>query len=73
MEKIICCRMYKGERQALAKWNGYAKPEWTSLTNLQDTIALDEWESKYGSAESNNGPSTTKKTPPKRSGRKGRG
>ncbi|KAI0996319.1 hypothetical protein K3495_g11861 [Podosphaera aphanis] len=60
VDKVLRCRMWKGERQAFVKWSGYPKPEWTSLTNLQDTAALDEWELKWGSAESNNRPPAKK-------------
>jgi hypothetical protein len=32
--------------QYLVKWKGYQRPEWTAARNLEDTIALDEWERK---------------------------
>ncbi|KAI0991453.1 hypothetical protein K3495_g16734 [Podosphaera aphanis] len=56
VDEVIWCRTWHGERQALVKWTGNPTLEWTSLKNLQDTIALDHWEAKWGSAESNNGP-----------------
>ncbi|KAI0991004.1 hypothetical protein K3495_g17183, partial [Podosphaera aphanis] len=56
VDEILRCRTWRGERQALVKWSGYPKPEWTSLTNIQETEALDRWENKWGSAESCNGP-----------------
>ncbi|KAI1006567.1 hypothetical protein K3495_g1650 [Podosphaera aphanis] len=56
IDEIIRCRAWHGERQALVKWTGNPKLEWTPLTNLQDTVALDQWEEKWGSAELNNGP-----------------
>ncbi|KAI0991556.1 hypothetical protein K3495_g16631, partial [Podosphaera aphanis] len=61
VEKVLRCRTWRGERQALVKWAGQARPEWTSLSNLQNAIALDQWEAKWGSAESNNGPPAKKK------------
>ena len=56
IDEIIRCRTRKGEREALVKWTGNPTLEWTSLVNLQDTVALDIWESKWGSAKSNDGP-----------------
>ncbi|KAI0992208.1 hypothetical protein K3495_g15978 [Podosphaera aphanis] len=35
VDEILRCRTWRGERQALVKWSGYPKPEWTSLTNIQ--------------------------------------
>ena len=58
--EVFRCRTRKGERQALVKWTGMAQPEWTSLINLQDAVALDDWEKKWGSAETNNGPASRK-------------
>ena len=31
-------------RQYLVKWLGYEKREWQPARNLEDTIALDDWE-----------------------------
>lgn len=61
IDEVIRCRTNGGERQALVKWTGIPDPEWTSLNNIQDTIALDAWESIWGSADTNNGPSDKKK------------
>ncbi|KAI0995138.1 hypothetical protein K3495_g13043 [Podosphaera aphanis] len=61
VDKILQCKTWKGERQALVKWSGYPKPEWTSLVNVQETEALDKWEEIWGSAESCNGPPTKKR------------
>ena len=58
--EVLKFRTKKGERQVLVKWTGMALPEWTSLTNLQDAAALDVWEKKWGSAETNNGPASRK-------------
>ena len=46
IDEVLRCRTRKGERQALVKWTGMAQPEWTSLINLQDAVALDDWEKK---------------------------
>lgn len=51
IDEIIRCRTWKGELQALVKWTGNPNLEWTSLDNLQETAALDKWESQRGSAE----------------------
>ncbi|KAI0997400.1 hypothetical protein K3495_g10786 [Podosphaera aphanis] len=59
IDEVIRCRTWKGERQA-CKWVGLNEPEWTSLSNIQDAVALDRWENKWGSVESNNGPSKNK-------------
>ena len=56
IEEVFRCRTWKGERQALVKWEGLQKPEWTSLIYLQDAAALDKWETRWGLAETNNGP-----------------
>lgn len=56
IDEVIRCRTKNGERQALVKWTGLSEPEWTSLINIQDASALDSWEARWGSAESNNGP-----------------
>lgn len=44
IDEVLRCRTRKGERQALVKWTGMAQPEWTSLINLQDAVALENWE-----------------------------
>lgn len=56
IDEIIRCRTWKGERQALVEWTGNLTIEWTSLSNLQDAVALNNWEAKWGSAELNNEP-----------------
>jgi len=50
------------QRWALVKWVGYARPTWEPVANLEETIALIEFEEKYGSIQTNNG---AKHTPPK--------
>lgn len=43
-------------RQALVKWVGWIEPTWEPVEYVKDTIALDVFEEKYGSVESNDGP-----------------
>jgi transposase InsO family protein len=60
IEEILCARQKprsrgKG-REALVKWTGHYEPTWEPLENLVDTAALDVFETKYGSALTNDGP-----------------
>lgn len=45
-ERIRCGRGWK--RRVLVKWKGFAEPNWEDRSSLEDTIALDEFEAKYG-------------------------
>jgi hypothetical protein len=59
IEEILCARLKprnrgKG-REALVKWTGHFKPTWEPLENLTDTAALDVFETKHGSALTNDG------------------
>ena len=46
IDEVLRCGTMKGERQALVKWTGMMQPKWTSLINLQDAAALNNWEKK---------------------------
>lgn len=46
-------------RQGLVNWVGWADPTWEPIEYLEDTKALEEFERKYGSILSNDGPSKT--------------
>jgi hypothetical protein len=46
IEKIISTRLHRRRHEALVKWTGYTQPTWEPLINLQDTIALEEFESR---------------------------
>ena len=60
LEEILCCQDKRignnTRREALVKWVGYARPSWEPLIDLQDTVALDIFEERYGNALHNNGP-----------------
>ncbi|KAI0991025.1 hypothetical protein K3495_g17162 [Podosphaera aphanis] len=60
VEEILCARTIKrgrgNRRVVLVKWKGFADPAWEPLENLEETIALDRFEEKYGSAKHNDGP-----------------
>ncbi|KAI0992630.1 hypothetical protein K3495_g15555 [Podosphaera aphanis] len=43
-------------RQALVKWVGWADPTWEPLEYVKDTVALENFEAKFGSIEENDGP-----------------
>ena len=42
-------------RQALVKWIGWADPTWEPIEYVKETVALEEFEKKYGSIENNDG------------------
>ena len=46
IEKIIATWLRRRRHEALVKWTGYTQPTWEPLTNLQDTIALEKFESQ---------------------------
>jgi hypothetical protein len=53
IERILQQRTRRGRgrgrnqiKEYLVKWTGYLKPEWTPAENLEDTMALDEWETR---------------------------
>lgn len=60
VEEILRCRTRRigrgTRREALVKWIGYAEPDWQPLQNLQDTVALDRFEQRYGDARTHDGP-----------------
>ncbi|KAI0995454.1 hypothetical protein K3495_g12725, partial [Podosphaera aphanis] len=43
-------------RQALVKWAGWVEPSWEPIEYVMDTIALDNFEGKYGPIAENDGP-----------------
>lgn len=48
-EKVV--RRGRGRQHLyLVKWTGYDRPEWTDARNMEDTLALDEWESRKNDA-----------------------
>ena len=47
------------KRMALVKWRGFAETTWEPIAELQETVALDAYEEKYGPIEENDGPSVT--------------
>jgi transposase InsO family protein len=67
VEEILCARnkpKYKGKgREVLVKWSGYHEKSWEPLENMADTSALDVFESKYGEAQTNDGPKTIYEKP----------
>ncbi|KAI1001124.1 hypothetical protein K3495_g7072 [Podosphaera aphanis] len=60
VEEILCARTIKrgrgNRRVVLIKWKDFAEPAWELLEKLEETIALDRFEEKYGSAIFNDGP-----------------
>jgi len=60
VEEILCARSKKWgrgqKRQVFVKWIGYRNPTWEPLGPFLDTVALDKFEAKYGSVDTNNGP-----------------
>ena len=60
VESILCCRTKRvgrgRRREALVKWTGYADPTWIPLDDLEETMALDQFEEKYGDAKLHDGP-----------------
>jgi len=47
------------QRQVLVKWTGYTQPTWEPLQALKNTIALIEFERRWGDARRNDGPTVT--------------
>ena len=43
-------------RQVLVYWKGYLEPSWEPLAELEDTQALVDFEKRYGSAKTHDGP-----------------
>ncbi|KAI0993137.1 hypothetical protein K3495_g15047, partial [Podosphaera aphanis] len=43
-------------REALVKWEGWKNPTWEPVDYVQETKALDDFEMKYGSIMTNDGP-----------------
>lgn len=43
-------------REAMVKWKGWKDPTWEPVEYVQETKALDDFESKYGSIMTNDGP-----------------
>jgi hypothetical protein len=60
VDKILACRWKKcgrgRRREALVVWLGYHPITWWPLGDFEDTVALDEFEEKYGNAWENDGP-----------------
>lgn len=46
-------------RQVLVKWVGWIEPTWEPVDYVKNTVALEVFEEKYGSVESNDGPPET--------------
>jgi hypothetical protein len=72
VEEVLCARTKakrtgKG-REVLVKWTGYHEPTWEPLENMADTVAMDEFEKKHGSAELHDGPRTVWEKQKKRRG-----
>jgi transposase InsO family protein len=58
VEEILCARKKrrgKG-REVLVKWTGHHEPTWEPLENLADNAAMDDFEAKYGDAQTHDGP-----------------
>jgi hypothetical protein len=63
VEEIVAARNARGrgnQRQVLVKWQGYDNLSWHPLRDFEDTRALEEFESKWGSARSNDGPKSNR-------------
>jgi hypothetical protein len=63
IQEILRARTHKRgrgqQRQVLVKWKGYALPTWEPLQALKNTIALIEFERRWGDARYNDGPIIT--------------
>jgi len=63
IEEILRARTHKQgrrqRRQVLVKWKGYAQPTWEPLQAMRNTIALIEFERRWGNARYNDGPIIT--------------
>lgn len=55
IEEILQARWNGRRREGYVKWKGYAQPTWEPVAALQDTAALDRFETTYGSIEQNDG------------------
>ena len=44
VERILQQRTRRGNKEYLVKWTGYLRPTWEPEINLEDSAALDEWE-----------------------------
>jgi hypothetical protein len=62
VEEILRARTRKvgrgSRREVLVKWTGYTRPTWEPLASLEDTVALDVFERRFGPATTNDGPSS---------------
>ncbi|KAJ6437630.1 AAA family ATPase [Purpureocillium lavendulum] len=56
IEEILQARWNGRRREGYVKWKGYTRPSWEPVTALQDTAALDRFETAYGPIEQNDGP-----------------
>jgi hypothetical protein len=60
VEEILRARTRKigrgSRREVLVKWTGYTRPTWEPLASLEDTVALDAFEGRFGPATTNDGP-----------------
>lgn len=74
IEEILCARQKarnKGKgREVLVKWSGYHETTWEPLENMADAAALDDFEAKYGDAQTHDGPREVWEKKKKRSDRK---
>ena len=63
IEEILRARTHKRGRgrlrQVLVKWKGYAQPTWEPLRAMENTLALIEFERRWGNARQNDGPIVT--------------
>jgi hypothetical protein len=63
IEEILRARTHQRgrgqQRQMLVKWKGYAQPTWEPLSAMKNTIALIEFERRWGDARHNDGPIIT--------------
>ena len=60
VEKILCARWWKQGckciQQALVKWLGYKELTWEPTEGLQETAALEEFETQHGLIATNDEP-----------------
>lgn len=70
VEEILCARTKRrgrGERrEALVRWRGYAEPTWEPVAFLEDTVALEEFERRYGPVSTADGPRESYEAPARR-------
>lgn len=50
------CRGRGKFRQVLVKWVGWVEPTWEPVGYVKDTVALENFEKKYGPVDNNDGP-----------------